>query len=133
MSDPLVTVALDGNRRMYRPGDILSGEYCIKGVDPSDIVALELSVVWYSEGKGDDDLDVHLFLRFSVEDGDRLDPREPGRFSTQLPSSPLSYNGVIVKIRWCVRVRVYLLRRKELLKELPFKLGDIPDARAVLP
>jgi hypothetical protein len=127
-----VTIALDGDRARYCPGDVLSGEYRIHGVQPGQIDAMELSVLWHSKGKGDEDLDVHLFQRFSAEDGDLLDPRQPGRFSTQLPNTPWSYEGVLVKIRWCVRVRIFI-RGAEIMAEIPFTLGDVPPARAVLP
>ena len=54
------------------------------------------------------------------------------RVSTVLPASPLSYSGVIVKIRWCVRVRAFLRRGKEVLGERSFQLGDVPSVRAVV-
>ena len=62
-------------------------------------------MLWYTEGKGDEDLAVHEFRRLSADNGYRADPHRVGRFSTTLPNSPLSYEGVIVKVRWCVRVR----------------------------
>ena len=60
---------------------------------------------------------------------DWIDLRRPGRFSTTLPASPLSYDGVIVKIRWCVRVRVFPRQGKEVVGELPFVLGEIGGGR----
>ncbi len=64
--------------------------------------------------------------------GDDVGPRQPVRFNTQLPPSPLSYDGAIVKIRWCVRVRVFLRGGKQLLSEKPFQLGTVPAVRAVV-
>ncbi len=88
--------------------------------------------MWYTEGKGEEDLAVHFF--------DRLDPgaalvdlTQPRPFSTRLPESPLSYAGVIVKIRWCVRVRVFLAQGKDLFAEEPFQLGLVPAAQEVQP
>lgn len=133
MTDARVSIVLDGHRRAYRPGEILSGDYRLEGLAAEEIEALELSVLWFTEGKGDEDLAVHLFKRFSADEGDVIDPAHPGRFSTQLPASPLSYEGVIVKIRWCVRIRVFLHRARELMAEQVFRLGDLPHARAVLP
>lgn len=133
MNTPRVTLRLDASRKIYLPGDQLSGEYRLDVVNRSDVRALELSVLWYSEGKGDEDLGVHYFHRLSSDEGDYINPHRPVRFRTQLPYSPLSYEGVIVKIRWCVRLRLFLPRAKELLSEQPFQLGEIPAARAVLP
>jgi len=130
MNGPLVRIRFDGNGRVYRPGETLSGEYRIESVAPDEIKAVEVSVLWYTEGKGDEDLAVHSFWRVSAENGDRSDPPRPGRFSTVLPRSPLSYRGILVRIRWCVRVRVFLTRGREVMGELAFRLGDVPAARA---
>jgi len=131
MNEPHVTIRFDGNGRVYRPGETLAGEYRLNSIDPEEIRAIEVSVLWHTEGKGDEDLAVHDFRRLSPENGQGIDLLRPGRFSTRLPNSPLSYNGVIVKIRWCVRVRVFLARGKEVVGELPFRLGDVPSAKAI--
>jgi hypothetical protein len=55
-----------------------------------------------------------------------LDLRVPRRFSTVLPASPLSYDGEIVKICWCVRLRIFLPQGQESLAEVPFRLGSVP-------
>jgi len=130
MNGPLVRIRFDGNGGVYRPGDTLSGEYRVESVPANEIKAVEVSVLWYTEGKGDEDLAVHDFWRRSADGGEGLDLRRPGRFSTILPRSPLSYRGVLVKIRWCVRVRVFLTRGREVMGELAFRLGDVPAARA---
>jgi hypothetical protein len=130
MNGPLVRIRLDGNGRAYRPGETLSGEYRVESVPADEIKAVEVSVLWYTEGKGDEDLAVHDFWRRSVEGGDSPDLRRPARFSTVLPKSPLSYRGVLVKIRWCVRVRVFLTRGREVMGELAFRLGEVPAVRA---
>ncbi len=48
--------------------------------------------------------------------------------TTRLPNSPLTYAGVAVKIRWCVRVRAFLRRGREVFFEQTFVLGDVPPA-----
>ena len=130
MNEPTVTVRFDGNGRAYQPGETLSGQYRLESIRREDVKAVEVSVLWHTDGKGDEDLAIHDFRRLSAEDGDWIDPRYPGRFSTVLPKSPLSYQGVIVKLRWCVRVRVFLAREREVVGELPFRLGDVPATRA---
>ncbi|MGD9646069.1 MAG: hypothetical protein AB7U73_10170 [Pirellulales bacterium] len=128
MSEPSVFVGFEGNQRQYRPGDILSGHYRVAGVEPDQLEALELSVLWHTEGKGDQDLAVHLFQRFLADDDGRLDGRQAGWFSTELPVSPLSYEGRIVKIRWCVRVRLFARGGREIVREEPFQLGHVRAA-----
>jgi len=133
MNGPLVRIRLDGNGRVYRPGETLSGEFRLESLPPEEIKAVEISVLWHTEGKGDEDMAVHDFRRVSAENGQWRELLRPGRFSTVLPKSPLSYRGVLVKIRWCVRVRVFLARGREVMGELAFRLGEVPAVRAPAP
>lgn len=133
MSDPAVSIRFDGNGRAFAPGEELSGEYRFESVTPGDVKVVEVSVLWYSQGKGDEDLAVHEFWRRSAEDGERIDVGRPGRFSTTLPQSPLSYHGAIVTLHWCVRVRVFLYRGKEIVGQKEFQLGNVPPLRAPAP
>jgi hypothetical protein len=125
-------VTLDEARKVYAPGETLSGEYRVEMPASTGPQAVEVSVLWHTEGKGDEDFDVHFFDRVSTDEEPAADFRQSRRFNTVLPSSPLSYEGVVVKIRWCVRVRLFLGRGKELVEERPFQLGEVPAARAVL-
>lgn len=129
MNDSAVRIRLDGNGCVYRPGETLSGEFRLESVAPRAVKAVELSVLWYTEGKGDEDLAVHEFRRIGAENGRMIDLRRPERFRTTLPNSPLSYDGVIVKLRWCVRVRAFLERGKELVGQKEFRLGEVPPGK----
>lgn len=133
MTGAEVYVQLDGRRTVYQPGETLSGEYHLESLSLSEPTAIEVSVVWYTEGQGDEDLAVHYFERLDRERRPEVDLRRPQRFSITLPRSPLSYEGVIVKIRWCVRVRAFMPRGKELFAEAPFQLGAVPPAQLVEP
>ena len=128
MNDPGITILLDGGRRQYAPGDTLSCEYRIDSLALVDAKAIEVSILWYTIGKGEEDLAVHHFVRQTTDDGNLIDLRKPQRLRTVLPMSPLSYDGVIVKVRWCVRVRLFLSRGKELTSDTPFHLGMVPAA-----
>lgn len=125
-----ITILLDGRgSRQYFPGETLAGSYRFDSVGGDDIQAVEVSVLWLTEGKGNADLGVHAFWRFDASKGDWIDPRRPGRFSTVLPGSPLTYPGSIVKVHWCVRIRLFLADNREIVEELPFRLGNLPDVR----
>lgn len=124
---------IEGDRRTFAPGEIIAGEYRLDAPQSDQIDAVELSVLWYTEGTGDEDLAVHFFERRGQDANGRIDLRLPRRFSTQLPQSPLSYDGLIVKLHWCIRVRVFLPRGKDVLVEVPFQLGNIPPAIPVEP
>ena len=129
MNEPEIIIRLDEESHTYSPGATLSGKYRIEAVEDQPLQAVEVSVLWYSEGKGDEDLAVHEFWRKDADSGELGDPRRPDRFSTTLPQSPLSYDGQIVKIRWCVRVRVIFKRGRDLVAQRLFLLGNVPPAK----
>jgi len=133
MSEAAVTIRFEGDGRAYQPGETLEGEYRLHRIAPEELRAIEVSVLWYTEGKGDEDLAVHEFHRLDVEGGDVVDTSRPNRFRTVLPESPMSYDGLIMKLRWCVRVRVFLHRNREVVGQKGFQLGDVPPAKAVAP
>jgi hypothetical protein len=119
---PTIVILFDGDSRVYRAGETFSGEYWIESLEADRVKAVEFSVLWYTEGKGDEDLAVHEFGRKDADDNHPIDPRRPERFSTTLPNSPLSYEGQLIKLRWCVRVRVFPQRGKEVVAEKVFQL-----------
>ncbi len=132
LASPRVVITIDGRgSRLYYPGETLACSYWFEQVGGDNIKAVECSVLWYTMGKGSEDLGVHAFRRLAVNAGDWIDPRRPGRFSTVLPKSPLSYSGVLIKLHWAVRVRLYLADGRETVEDLPFRLGDLPDIRTL--
>lgn len=122
MIEPLISLQFLGTNGTYRSGDVLHAEYQIDAVEADEVQAVELSVLWFTEGKGDEDLAVHFFERRVAADADDGDLRRLYRFKTELPNSPLSYSGELLKIRWCGRVRIFLRRGKELFFDQPFEL-----------
>ena len=130
--EPAVIIRLTGNGRIYRPGETLTGEYNLEELFADELKALEVSVLWFTEGKGDEDMVVHQFWRTDLESGDAVRPQLPARFESALPNSPLSYDGQIVKIRWCVRVRAFLHRGgKEVFAQKEFRLGNVPPTSSL--
>lgn len=121
--EPLVGVRLREPRGIYSPGDLLRCQYQIDAVNRNQLAAVEASVLWYTEGKGDEDMGVHFFERRTPADCPDHDLRCLHAFDTVLPNSPLSYHGVIVKIRWCARVRVFLKGGRECVAEKRFELA----------
>jgi hypothetical protein len=129
--EPLLIIRIDGEGHIHRPGEILSGEYWIEFLKPCQVEAIEVSVMWHTAGKGEEDMAVHEFWRQDADDGRPIDLALPQQFRTTLPNSPLSYDGQIVKLLWCVRVRAFLHRGKEVVGEKEFKLGDVPRPTAI--
>lgn len=131
--EPLLSICLGGSRKVYAAGDELLCEYQIDAIDSAEIQAVEASVIWLTEGKGEEDLGVHFFERRLPGDAEDGDLRPMRRFRVMLPNSPLSYDGAIVRIRWCVRVRLFAKRGREFVLEHPFTLGSVPPAPAGVP
>ncbi|MEX2188182.1 MAG: hypothetical protein WD875_15355 [Pirellulales bacterium] len=124
MKEPLVSIALKAYTRIFAPGDELAADFQIDAVEPDEVQAVEASVLWYTEGKGDEDLGVHFFKRFDGDE-DSVPLHELRSIGTTLPYSPLSYDGRIVKVRWCVRVRAFLDRGRFVVADQWFQLGSV--------
>lgn len=128
---PVVSLQFDRADRRYEPGTECLVTYRIGNLGDEPLLAVEHSILWYTEGKGEEDLGVHFFER--VED-----PSGSGTFGGRLPASPLSYEGVIVKVRWCIRVRIFFSSRdavpellgggRDFVSEHVFEVGTIPPA-----
>jgi len=123
MSEPALIFSFDPHAGFYRPEDCMSGQLEVDGVAGDEIRAIEVSVLWCTFGKGDEDLGVHYFRRFAGEGRESQDMTSPCRFETRLPRSPLSYDGFLIKITWSVRGRAFLHGGQELFAEQPFQLG----------
>lgn len=128
LRQPLISIQIDHAQRVFQPGEVLSGMYQIDSVEPAELQAVEVSVLWFTEGKGEEDLAVHYFERLTAEDLPEQNLNECRRFQTILPNSPLSYEGVNVKICWCVRVRAFLRKGREFVAERVFQLGEVMPA-----
>src|SRR3954449_441556 len=126
MTTPAIRITFDSPSAHYQAGDRLTGRYTVEGAQLGLARAVELSVLWYTAGKGEEDMAVHHFERVVDEPARPLDLRIPRRFATVMPASPLSYDGVIVKVCWCVRIRVFLSQGQETLSESAFRLGEVP-------
>lgn len=118
-------IRLLGLQPMYMPHDLFEFEYRVSNVDQNAISAVEASVVWLTEGKGTEDLGVHSFQRLTGNALVATDWSIPQKVQVPLPDSPLSYEGRLVKISWCVRVRFYLNDGTELVAQQPFYLGTV--------
>jgi hypothetical protein len=126
---PVISLKLDSTTGDYRPGQRLSGHFLIDGAVPWPVRSAELSILWYTAGQGEEDFAIHHFERIVDEPDRPLDLRLPRPFTALLPPSPLSYDGRIVKVCWCVRLRIYPQQGPDTLDEVAFRLGDVPAAK----
>ncbi|XZE54447.1 hypothetical protein SH139x_000412 [Planctomycetaceae bacterium SH139] len=82
-------------------------------------------MLWYTEGKGDEDFAIHFFHRWSAARLSQLNLALPQTFATDLPASPLSYEGHLLRIRWCIRLRLFLAVGKEIVAEQPLRMSTL--------
>ena len=153
---PSIIIQFERQLYKYNPEESVSGTFRVVDAQPDEINRLEFSVLWYTEGKGDEDLGVHFFLPIHAGNGfetvssDSCDHSVVGEksapcvkrmseseeltffFCVPLPASPLSYYGKIVKIHWCVRVRLFLKNGRETKSERIFTIGKIPPIQVKL-
>ncbi len=124
--EPTISLNLLSLQQALEPGEILEFEYAVNRIPAEKIDSLEASVLWYTEGKGGEDLGVHFFKRFSRSELSGTSINQPRRLSTVLlPASPLSYSGKLIKLNWCVRVRLFMQAGQELTIQRPFYLGHV--------
>jgi hypothetical protein len=124
-SEPQLGLRLLSLQLGLEPGELLEFEYAVHRVPPDLVDSLEASVMWYTEGKGSEDIGIHLFQRVSREELTAGTLDRPRRITCPLPSSPLSFEGRLLKIRWCVRLRLFLKDGRELTADKPFYLGHL--------
>lgn len=129
--DPLISIRMPGHR-IYRPGQEIVWHYQIDAIAPAEIAAIEASVLWYTDGKGESDLDTIFFERRVPGQTEFSDLREMRSVRLTLPLSPLSYDGVLLKIRWSARVRLFTRSGLQFVEDQIFRLGNVRPARAVL-
>ena len=128
MIDPLISLTILDFQTQFEPGGLLGWEFQVDAVDNNKVVAVENSILWYTTGKGDEDIGVHFFERRVPKKNEFIDLVTLRRYETVLPKSPLTYDGFLLKINWCVRIRVFLKGGKEISDEVPFEM--VPHATA---
>lgn len=110
--------SLDG-MPAFQPGETVSGQSRFMPEDDVTVDKFEVQLVWYTEGRGDQDLNVIS----SVEGGVGLltagIPIET-RFSFKLPDYPWSYKGELLNIIWGVRVLVDPAKGRTFHESVPF-------------
>jgi hypothetical protein len=131
LRQPLISIQIDRGEQVFEPGEVLAGAFQVDAIDAAELQAVEISVLWFTEGTGDEDMGVHYFERLTSDDVPELNLQERRRFQTVLPNSPLSYEGISVKICWCIRIRIFLRQGRDFVAEKMFQLGNVPLVRAM--
>ena len=121
-TQPAVNLSLCREDGTYPAGGTLSVKWRISRVPLDEVQGLEVSVMWHTEGKGDEDLQVHHFHRVVESQIRRVGLADEQSIHCVLPVTPLSYHGRLISVRWCVRLRLFLASGREIVAEQPFHL-----------
>ncbi|QDT13224.1 hypothetical protein [Planctomycetes bacterium K23_9] len=106
----------------YVGNESLTAKWRVSRVTLDQVQAMEVSVLWHTEGKGDEDLKVHHFLRLDENQIRRAGLIDEQSLQCRLPATPLSYHGRLISVRWCARLRLFLTDGREVVSEQPFHL-----------
>jgi hypothetical protein len=127
-----LTIELEQNQSAYRPGDVVAGTaHWHLQDDPQKV---ECRLIWYTQGKGDQDAGLGEVLVF-----EQPGPVDHRVFRFTLPNGPYSFSGTLISLTWAVELTVSpgdLCERKEitvaptgheiLLKALPEEKLNLP-------
>ena len=111
---------------MFQPGDTIVCDYQIDAVPRDDLQSVEASILWYTVGKGEEDMGIHFFERRMPADAENNDLRAWRRFESVLPNSPLSYDGDLVQLHWCVQGPRLCATGKDLFERTTIRSGKCP-------
>lgn len=123
--EPALGLRLLSLQPRLEPLELLEFEYSVDRVDYADVDRLEISVMWRTEGKGTEDFGVQFFHSLAGDELSEAFADGPLSVASTLPASPLSYEGDLLSIRWCVRLRLYMNEGREITTEQPFSLGHL--------
>ena len=129
MKNDWINMVFPASGGEFPAGSLLECQYQITHPDLEKLQVVETSVMWLTTGKGNEDIGVHFFKRSTRKDMGINDLSRTHRFQTILPPSPLSYDGEILQIRWCVRVKLFFSGGRQLSADLPFTMRPAPKLR----
>jgi len=117
-----VNVSLCREEGVYEAGDQLTAKWRISRIPLEEVHGVEVSVLWHTEGKGDEDLHVHHFHRLVETQIRRSGLADQQSLRCQLPRTPLSYHGRLISVLWCIRLRLFIAGGREIVAQQPFHL-----------
>lgn len=91
-------IELNGGRTNFRSGELVRGIAKWELTD-GDVRAVELRLFWYTEGKGDQDIEIVHVERFDVAGTLGEEP-----FAFRLPMQPYSFSGKLITLQWALEL-----------------------------
>lgn len=94
----MITISIDQSKTAFRPGEQIAGIVSWSELDEST-TKLETRLIWYTEGKGDQDHDVVAF-----QSSDSIKPSGSVTFQFTAPTRPYSFSGKLISLIWAIEV-----------------------------
>ena len=94
-----LNLCVDNGRDSFEPGEHV--EVSASWMLAEAAEAIELRLVWYTRGKGDQDVSVVESIRY-----DQPATSDQRIWSIQLPSAPYSFSGKLISLLWVVEMLV---------------------------
>ncbi len=91
----MLEIRSEGGRSTWEPGETLRGTLAGDLEHPPE--AVELRLLWYTQGRGDQDVGVARTLRI-----ESTAARGESPFELEAPSGPYSCSGRLISIRWAL-------------------------------
>lgn len=92
-----IQIETEGGANAFLPGETIQGTVSWQ-LDPP-LTNVELRLIWYTEGKGDQDLQI-------VETAEFHTPGVVDRrvFTVRVPQGPYSFSGKLISLLWALEV-----------------------------
>ncbi len=126
-----MNVSLCREDGLYQAGQKMAVKWRVSRVPLDEVQGIEVSVLWHTEGKGDEDLHVHHFHRLVENQIRRAGLADEQSFQCELPLTPLSYHGRLISVLWCIRLRLFMTGSREIVAEQPFHLVSAGSHRQI--
>ena len=103
----MIEISLDQSVPQYRPDDKVAGRVTWSDLD-TKITSLETRLIWYTEGKGDQDVGVVETTHVNL-----TAPNGHANFEFKAPGRPYSFSGKLISLIWAVEVVLFPTRDGE--------------------
>jgi hypothetical protein len=97
----MIAISIDQPTSNFRPGEIISGTVSWSDLAPQT-EGLETRLLWYTEGKGSQDVEVVDSVKHEA-------PQSAGsfRFEFVAPTRPFSFSGKLISLLWTIEVVLF--------------------------
>lgn len=94
----MITIKFQEPSKSYAPGESIAGTIAWTKLE-SKTDSLEVRLIWYTEGKGDRDIEIVDVLPF-----ENPGPKDTLNFQFTAPTRPFSFSAKLISLVWAVEL-----------------------------